>query len=413
MDNRAKILLKIKVGQVFKPGTPINKFDLFAGRQRQINDIIDAINHTGQHIVIFGERGVGKTSLSKVLVELLTGAGIDVISPENINCDSTDDFAKIWLKVFRELYALFRVRNKEAPTEITLDEEELYYETPDDVRYVLGQLTKPAIIVLDEVDRITDSQTTTLLADTIKNLSDHATPSTLILIGIADSIDELIKEHRSVERALIQVHLPRMSFKELYEIIEKGSKETDIHFDQNVANYIVKLSSGLPHYTHTLALYAAEYAITNDRTTITMDDVEAAIRRTVENPGSLLSAYEKAVASSRKTLYAEVLLACALAEKSDLGYFAAGSIRTPLENITGKRYEIPAFSAHLEAFCSEDRGMVLQKSGRPRQFRFRFVNPLLQPFVTIHGLSKGLIDKSALIANSDPDPESEQTSLDI
>jgi Cdc6-like AAA superfamily ATPase len=396
MDFKEKTIKKLQAGQAFRPGTPIDRAALFAGRHRQINEIVRAIGQTGQHVAIFGERGVGKTSLSRVLIELMTNAGIDVISPDNINCDGTDDFASIWIKVFRELFALLKIRNRESAEEVRIHEEDVSFETPDDIRFVLSRLPKATIIILDEVDRINNPDTTTMLADTIKNLSDHATRSTIILIGVADSIDELIREHQSVERALVQVHLPRMSAEEIREILSKGISEIDMTMDKEAEEYIIQLSAGLPHYAHTLALYATEAAIDNERKSVNLSDVDSAISQAVEKPGSLLSAYERATQSSRQTLYKEVLLACALAAKSDQGYFSAASVRDPLERIMGRRYEIPAFSSHLDAFCSEERGMVLQKSGLPRQYRFRFTNPLLQPFVIIHGLSKGLLSSDAL-----------------
>jgi len=65
-------------------------------------------------------------------------------------------------------------------------------------------------------------EVTTLLADTIKNLSDHSLDVTIILIGVADTVDELIEGHKSIERALVQVPMPRMSSQELNQIIDKG-----------------------------------------------------------------------------------------------------------------------------------------------------------------------------------------------
>ena len=59
------------LGTVFKPTSPINREDLFAGRQSQRQDVLDAINQQGQHAVLYGERGVGKTSLANMLVPRL------------------------------------------------------------------------------------------------------------------------------------------------------------------------------------------------------------------------------------------------------------------------------------------------------------------------------------------------------
>ncbi|MCE4544572.1 MULTISPECIES: hypothetical protein [unclassified Caballeronia] len=81
--------------------------------------------------------------------------------------------------------------------------------------------------------------------------------------------------------------------------------------------------------------------------------------------------------SPRKdNLFADVLLACAMAPADQMGYFAAQDIRAHIQLITGKDYQIPSFSKHLKEFCEEKRGPILKKIGTARRFRFRFINPL-------------------------------------
>jgi hypothetical protein len=67
-----------------------------------------------------------------------------------------------------------------------------------------------------------------------------------------------------------------------------------------------------------------------------------------------------------------------------------------MSRIMGRRYEIAAFSRHLADFCDKDRGSVLERTGIPRRYRFRFRNPLLQPFVIMCGLADELIHRSDL-----------------
>lgn len=86
------------------------------------------------------------------------------------------------------------------------------------------------------------------------------------------------------------------------------------------------------------------------------------------------------------------MLACSLAPVDDLGYFAASDVRAPLTAIMKRRYDIPAFARHLNALCQRERGPVLQKKGFARRFRFRFINPLLQPYVLMRGLAEGAVD---------------------
>jgi hypothetical protein len=57
-----------------------------------------------------------------------------------------------------------------------------------------------------------------------------------------------------------------------------------------------------------------------------------------------------------------------------LGYFSAVDVREPMQKITGKPYDIPAFSLHLKRFSDEDGHPILQKTGQSRRFKFRFLN---------------------------------------
>ena len=50
--------------------------------------------------MIYGERGVGKTSLAVVVAELLRGSGILVA---RATCDSSDDFSTVWRKALSEI----------------------------------------------------------------------------------------------------------------------------------------------------------------------------------------------------------------------------------------------------------------------------------------------------------------------
>ena len=69
-DQAGKLRRYARVGEVFTPGAPVDRFALFAGRTPQIMSVVDAINQRGQHVVLYGERGVGKTSLANILAEV-------------------------------------------------------------------------------------------------------------------------------------------------------------------------------------------------------------------------------------------------------------------------------------------------------------------------------------------------------
>lgn len=381
------------VGRVFSPGAPVDKYSLFAGRREQVADVINAVNQRSQHVVLYGERGVGKTSLANVLGEIFADASVGGLNSGTVNCDRKDTFSSIWHKALREI-SVSNGEGGDARLNDWLSKE----VSPEDVRYLLGFLPNETIIILDEVDLIQDSFTKELLADTIKTLSDHSSPTTLVLVGVADSVDELIAYHESLERSLTQLRMPRMSCDELLEIVDRGAKQLNMTVAAKARTTIADRSEGLPHFTHLLSLHAFQRAVTDDRTNVTSNDVLEATKVAVSKvQQSILSAYHKATSSQQKdTLYGKVLLACALAPTDELGFFAARDIREPLSNIAGRRYDIPAFSRHLNELSASPRGPVLQQTGVERRYRFRFVNPMMQPYLIMKGLSEGLITDADL-----------------
>jgi len=181
-------------------------------------------------------------------------------------------------------------------------------------------------------------------------------------------------------------------------IITKGLERLNMAIYENALKHISLVSQGLPHYTHLLGLHASREAIDLGERKISLVHVESAIKKALEEAQQTTrSAYHKATMSPRRdNLYADVLLACALAKPDDLGYFAAADVRKPLSTIKKKLFDIPSFSRHLNDFCEEKRGPILQKVGGKHRFRFRFINPLMQPFVTMQGFINGKIDRETL-----------------
>jgi Cdc6-like AAA superfamily ATPase len=399
----AKMQRYSSVVQVFTPGSPINHRALFAGRIEQVMQVLNAIREPGRHVVLYGERGVGKTSLANVLGEFLEAIDPNSRQPARVNCNTKDDFKSIWVKILREIGSPYD----------TDGDWSSRHPDPEYIRFELQRAeAAPSVIIIDELDRVEDEDAISLLADTVKTLSDHTVGVTLLFVGVADSIDDLIYDHRSVERALAQVRMQRMSMDELVQIVDNGLDKLGMTIDPKAKRKIARLSEGLPHYTHLLAQHAAQSVVADDRDQIEINDVNEAIEKTVESH-FLLSEHQNAIRSPHlDNLYEQVLIACALASKDELGYFRASAVRDSLTRVMGKRYEIPAFARHLKRFSDPLHG-VLVKTGEPQRHIYRFINPLMQPYAILSGLSKGLIAEGAVEEAEDQpiSPSTEQQPL--
>lgn len=386
------------VGRAFSPSAPITDQDLFAGRNEQMTRLINIAAQRGQHALVYGERGVGKTSLARVMSSILGSRNLVAYH----TCSSGDTFGSVCRDLLDEItFSTSRpgigFGGEERQTIHTAAETLRTTEPlPNDVRRALAILSEiaPLVLFIDEFDQPEDNESRNLFADTIKIVSDHGINATLVLVGVGETVEELIAEHESVVRSLVQVNMPRMNDDEMAEIIERGARTAKVVVADEVALGITKLSMGLPHYTHLLAQHAARVALEEWRTSVVSSDLDGSLPRAIEGVAqSIRRRYHQATYSNRETIYEQVLLACALAERDEMGMFASAEVRDKLRKITQRPYDIPAFANHLNDFSSSDgnRGGVLQKHGTSRRFRYRFIDPLMPPFVLMRGISEGVI----------------------
>jgi len=396
-DVKEHYLRRLEIQRVFRPGAPIEKGQLFSGRSKQMHAILSAIGQPGRHAVLYGERGVGKTSLSNVMREILEESDSNALVSQAINCNSTDDFSSIWHKVFRELSLTMQMKGVgfgglSPDAQYTLDSMLNAEVRPDDIRFALAQIRPSVVVLLDEFNTLQGKrEVTTLMAETIKDLSDHTMNVTVVLIGVADNVDELVAGHQSIGRSLEQILMPRMSNDELREIIDRALPKINMTMESAAKESIVRLSHGLPHFTHLLGRDAAISAFDDKRQGITYTDVYSGIVSAAGNEHSLMKEYTDAVASPQKTnRFPEVLLACARTQTDGLGWFAPADICKPLAELSTRRCDVPSFSRHLTQFCHSARGKVLESKGEARRIRYRFTNPLMQPFVILQGIRSGM-----------------------
>ncbi len=388
---------------VFTPATPIEKKQFFAGRIEQIRDVLDAAMEPGRHAVIFGERGVGKTSLANIISEELPDSLV-----LRVSTDSTTHYNTLWRKIFRRI--IFSSEQKKGlgfvadnggkevfPISELLPKDETI--TIDDVILIFEKFNISILLIIDEFDRLSDTQTKTLIADTLKSFSDTGEPITVVLVGVANTVTELIGEHPSIERNIKQIKLHRMTKKELAQIIDNGIEILEMEIDENVKTKITSLSQGFPHFTHLLSKYSAKEAIDEDRNLINEVDLKLAIEKAVDDTQeSIRKKYQIAtIASKKETLFPYVLLSAAIIETDEFNSFRASDLVKPMRELTKRpEIELPFFTYHIGKLSSDERGNVFEKIGVAQRHRYRFSNPLMKPFIIMRGYSDGIIDGETL-----------------
>lgn len=420
LSTEAATDLRRLAATVFSPRGPVTTKELFSGRWTQIETLLNTFTTPGLHVVIYGERGVGKTSLANIIPAIVDVADGDLPEPKlpriviRVNGNASDSFSSIWNKIFSEISWTEQVPRLGFDAGTTSQFVNLKQAMQlgdnlsiDDVRRTIALLPR-AVFVIDEFDRI-PKRNDVEFTDLIKSLSDLNIPATVVVVGIAETVDDLAMEHASINRALIQILMPRMSMPELAEIITKGEEKLGVFFDADAKNKIVRLSQGLPHYTHLVGLHAVQHASRRLSRSIISSDVVAAFQSVVRDVDHTISSdWQVATRSAQSdALYNRVLVACAVTAAThgdSNGFFQPASVVASLSMILKKRVEISTFNRHLTEFCESHRRNVLERTGRERSYRYRFSNPLMPPYAMMLGVNQSLIsaeDIESLMAGSD------------
>ena len=383
-------ILRAECEQVFTPGTPIQESDLFAGRSEQIAKLTQRIRSPGSHAIVFGERGVGKSSLVNVF-KFIADRNAARIQYIRIGGTANDTASSLFMKIFKRLPFVdadgkaFKLSDYYENKTIVSDDVLLEFQK------FLNSSTP--IIVIDEFDKIASKDVKDEVAETIKLLSDERVNVTFFVVGIADSVSQLIEGHESLGRAVAQVEMPRMSDQEIIDVIHPRIKRLGFRIDSDALWESVFLSKGLPFYGHLIGLHACQVCCDEKKNTIRSDIIRIAQGRAInDSNGSIRSDFDSAIYSERRdNIFLPVLTACALVKKDLSGRFLAKDVAIVLSDITQQKYDVPAFAYHLDQFTTPERGRMLEKIGVSRQFRFRFREALCEPYVILKGREGGII----------------------
>lgn len=376
----------LEINELFNPSAPVQETELFAGRRAQMDKILDSVFQVGQHIVVYGDRGVGKTSLLNIVRNKIFGASSSNKIFLVTQCLENDDYINIWERTLKN--------HRWSNGDYAIDDIDSA-ANPDSIYDILERFNanEGPIIIFDEFDRITDKETKVKVAETIKLLSDRASHSTIIVAGVSRTIRDLISEHESIRRALRQIEMPRMVIREMQDLLKFRLIRVNMTMDSGVEQAILWFAHGMPGYAQLLGKYAAKSAINHKRLNIIDEDLFGSLNDCLEETfESTRHAYYRATHSTQpNALLRESLLACAITPQDEIGSFTAAAVRNPLSKIMGKERDIPDFSRHLKSFCSAERGPILERQGSHKNYHYRFIDPMMQPYIITKGVKDGLL----------------------
>lgn len=396
---KEKRIVRSGVREIFTPYQPIMAEDLFFGRQTEVGNIIKQLNTPGQHSVLFGDRGVGKSSLANVASNLLKElAGGKLLKKR---CDSGDTFKTIVECLLTEAGLDIRITNSQsqkteggkAGIRIPLADAGIESKTTkttttrgDDDRadspsWVASKIKNvEALFLLDEIDVIAKEEKWKI-AELIKQLSDEGSPLKFLIVGIAETATELTHGHESVQRCLKETPLRKMSDDEIEEIISSGEKKLGLSFTTAAKTKIVRVSSGYPHFAHLLALKAAEDSIGEDRKEIQLRNIiDATDAAAGDAEGSLRTKYTEAIRSANTEEFKKVLVAAAVINTEE---FSAYDFRESYRKLWQTPVTQGWLNNYLQKIVSDDTSCILRRLAKGV---YKFSDPRMSGYIKLANL---------------------------
>ncbi|MEM6941808.1 MAG: hypothetical protein AAF755_13255 [Pseudomonadota bacterium] len=261
------------------------------------------------------------------------------------------------------------------------------------------------IIVIDEFQQLTNEEAARLMSETVKSVSDEGIPATIIVVGVGDNVDDLVRGHGSIIRCSEEVIMPRMRIDEIQQLLLQRITQLGMTLEGDAKWKITGLSKGLHSFAHALGKASVYSAISRQSVNVEEQDVDSGILSAIESSQhTLKSAYEEATNSNQaRATFKQLLTACALTKTDPSGWFTPKDVEEPFSGIMKERRTIEHFNSNLKDFADEKRGKILQQKGTDRSFRFRFTEPAMQPYVLMKGIEAKIIPENAMSALSSPE----------
>lgn len=303
-----------KLATVINPATPIKSIEHLKGRDNFLIEIKRTLFSAGRHIFIFGDRGVGKSSLAATAAAQYQSSDAEPIS---VGGAVDETFTSIIANIALQALKRKKYESVKAQRSVSMEWRGLKWSTGDEVsgldlasqiktvgdaaellKQVAEKHSEKPTVVLDEFDMIPDPKERSRFASLLKQLGDQSINIKFLITGVGQSCEELLGAHPSAHRQIATIELPRLGWDARREIVTEAAEAFGLDVDNDVNWRIALISDGFPYYIHLIMQQILWQVFTDEEpcTMVTWDHfyggLNAAIRQTnVE----LKRPYEKAV----------------------------------------------------------------------------------------------------------------------
>ena len=393
--------------------SPVKSIERLFGRDKELELVEEALLDDGGHVFIYGDRGVGKSSLAaSVAVQYQSSDN----EPIQIPCGQDTCFYKTIEEIAERILRraggrrdfelthtvnlrLYKLQIKDTERSISIPTIDSMFTAVDVLEEVVGVHSSRPVVVIDEFDLIESVAERAKFAHFLKDLGDRGVNVKFIFTGIASSLYQLLGDHESSFRQLFTLKLERLYWSYREDIAYSAINAFGLEVDEEIVHSISRISNGFPYFVHLLTqnLLWSVFKDEHEVSRIERGHFDSAITRSIIGvSGRLQKPYDSAVLHKSH----DYLLALwATADSEDTVRYADNIFKSYLrinQQIFGvdpddahKPLELAQFKKILKKFLSKDCGEILELvEGREHMYSYR--ENLLRGFVALKAQEAGL-----------------------
>jgi len=375
---------------VFTPTRPKQNYRDFSGRRDMIEAIIQAIEEERSHVILLGEKSLGKTSLLNVIAGCATEAGYLTARMSGTADMTFHHFIMAILEQFTARIAESPVKDilqKRLGTDdlrnLVSPDSEL--DVPAAIKIFQRLSEHQAVVFVDDFDRVENEELKVKIRELMSVASDQGAWLSLMLFGRASRAGDVLPESYQSLPNVTWIKLAPMSDDDAMRVIARGISSVGVQFSEEVTEAIVRLAQGIPSAIQWLCLLVIRHATQRYASEVEMQDLAEVVTSATGKIDARLSAFYDELCGPTRGSWADDILFLAVQARSDQnGVFSTVAMSRISQEAIGKSVlELPLHSA-LSRFTSEDDSEpVLEKVWTSSGTCYRFVNPAMRAIIML------------------------------
>lgn len=274
-----------RLGRAYPVSQPVSDLRQFAGRRELLTSVIRSIEERRMHVVLYGDRGIGKTSLLHIIALLAKDARYLV---RYSSCSASSDLDSTFRAIAEDIPLLYH--EKGDPTSAQVEAGKTLADLFETTRLTPAALSEVfdgvsgtrLLIILDEFDRTENADFRREVAELIKNLSDRSSKVQILIGGVAENLSELIRQIPSIRRNLLGIPVAKMTDEELAEILTNGQAISGLPIDKATQDKLIGSANGSPYLANLIAHQASSRAIERGGKSVSGTDLKDALATMAE-----------------------------------------------------------------------------------------------------------------------------------